>query len=130
MSTYAEDNVFTGFKEISTVKWGKDETENHENDFMKVTRIFSLCQSQTSDSWHLFFVVTILVLCFLISSAAIIFAIKNQLCGHCVLWWRQSQSCCKGITESMRIRYKKILSKSHNIKDLEKGLDEIEKIPL
>ena len=26
MSTYAEDNVFTGFKEISTVKWGKDET--------------------------------------------------------------------------------------------------------
>lgn len=66
-------------------------------------------------SWRQTIYILILVICFLISTGAIIFAIQNRLCGHCVLWWKDSRELRHRMTSSMREVYKRVAAKTKHL---------------
>ena len=56
--------------------------------------------------WELVVVVLIVTVCILLVTIAMIFAIKNQLCGYCVRWADATSEITKACSVFLKKRYR------------------------
>ena len=59
-------------------------------------------------SWEVVVLILVGVVCFLVITAAMIFAVKQQLCGHCVKWADSASELTKACTSALKRRYEHI----------------------
>jgi len=62
-------------------------------------------QESGLQGWEVVVFALVGVVCFVLVTAALIFAVHQQLCGHCVIWVDSASEMTKACTTALKRRY-------------------------
>ena len=74
---------------------------------------FEETQNMIYSDWQIAVLVSVVVACFILIVAFIAFALKHQLCGHCVQWADTTSELSKSCTTFFKKRYHRLTAEEN-----------------